>query len=94
MLTSKVVQTQFVVAILCSSASYSDLLLEARNQQVVILEMIPFSKEFNGYMKHIAAGTGILFVMSPGKSQLVQNEENLSQALESCCYNSNLVTTP
>jgi hypothetical protein len=94
MLSSKAVQTQFAIVILCPTASYSDLLQEARNRHVLILEMIPFSEDFDAYERHITAGTAILFVYGAGKSELACNKESLSAALDICRCHNTPVTAP
>ena len=84
MLSSKAIRPQFVIAILCPTASFSDLLQEARDRHMVILEMVPFSENFEAYQTHIAAGTAVLFVLGSGKAIVVKQAEDLPAALDAC----------
>lgn len=83
--------TRFAVLVLCPGATYSDLLMESREQDVTVLEMIPFSMSAQDYEPYFQSfvHTPILFVMQAGHSKLVERREDLADALAVCCKSDN-----
>jgi hypothetical protein len=78
--------TRFAVLVLCPRATYSDLLMESREKDVTVLEMVPYSNNERDYESYLTNETSIpiLFIYGPGKSRLVQHISELHDALSVC----------
>ncbi len=79
--------TRFAVLVLCPGATYSDLLLESREHDVTVLEMIPFSTSLHDYLPYfqMPSHPPILFVLRTGQSLLAEGPDDVSAALAACC---------
>ncbi len=78
------IEKHFGVAVLCENATFGQLLQEARRNNLILLEMIPFDEARTELSAQVKANRLVLFIYSDGKSFLAQGEKDIMRGLKSC----------